>query len=414
MATETKTHESAPDTKQEAVSGVEHTAKKEVKTLKEFFTKFNNDWVMNFASGLAFNLLTSIFPIVIAIISIAGFFVGSLNPAGKQMLIDNITHAFPPPISNQNVLQPALNSLSKEAGFLSIIAILLAIFGGSRLFVTMEGYFDIIYHTRPRDVIPQNIMAVLMLLLFVVLTPLMVLAPSGPALLLSLLQATPLGSIPGSKIIFGLGGPLGGVLVAWILFEAIYIVVPNQRISFRNSWVGALVAAIALEIYLLLFPFYVSHFLTSDTGTVGFAVILLFFFYYFAVILLLGAEINAYFREGVRVTPDNIPVMIHKLTSHLPTSEEAVQQQAAASHKEEEPKSIHPKHEATATAQSNTGTTVQPGAPHEQNHTEQATHASKKKRSSAQSSSRTPALIEAVAGTALAFVVTLFRMGRKK
>src|SRR5947209_7686449 len=338
MATETKARESAPDAKQEVVSGVEHTAQKEVKTFKEFFTKFNNDWLMNFASGLDFNLLTSIFPNVIAIISIAEFFVGSLNPTGKQMLIDNITHIFPPPISNQNVLQPALNSLSKEAGYLSIIAILLAIFGGSRLFVTMEGYFDIIYHTRPRDVIPQNIMAVLMLLLFVVLTPLMVLAPSGPALLLSLLQATPLGSIPGSKIIFGLGGPLGGVLVAWILFEAIYIVVPNQRISFRNSWVGALVAAIALEIYLLLFPFYVSHFLTSDTGTVGFAVILLFFFYYFAVILLLGAEINAYFREGVRVTPDNIPVMIHNLTSHLPTSEEAVQQQASASHKDEDPK----------------------------------------------------------------------------
>src|SRR5207237_8566484 len=173
---------------------------KEVKTLKEFFTKFNNDWVMNFASGLAFNLLTSIFPIVIAILSIAGFFVGSLDPAGRDTLKHSIESAFPPPISSENVLGPALNQLQKNAGFLSIIAILLAIFGGSRLFVTMEGYFDIIYHTRPRDVIPQNIMAVLMLLLFVVLTPLMVLAPSAPAPLLSLLQATPLRRIPGSII----------------------------------------------------------------------------------------------------------------------------------------------------------------------------------------------------------------------
>ncbi len=414
MATETKTHESAPDTKQEVVSGVEHTAKKEVKPLQGFFTKFNNDWVMNFASGLAFNLLTSIFPIVIAIISIAGFFVGSLDPTGKQMLIDNITHAFPPPISNQNVLQPALNSLSKEAGFLSIIAILLAIFGGSRLFVSMEGYFDIIYHTRPRDVIPLNIMAVLMLLLFVVLIPLMVFTATLPALVVNLLKATPLNTIPYIGLLFTVIGILGGIFVTWIFFEAIYIVVPNQHISFRNSWPGALVAAIALQIYLVLFPFYVSHFLTSDTGTIGFAVILLFFFYYFAVILLLGAEINAYFVEGVRVTPDNLAVMVHKLTSHLPTSEEAVQQQASASHKDEEPKSIRPKHEVAATAQSNTGTAIQPGAPHEQNYMEQATHTSKKKRSSSQGSSRVPALIEAVAGTALAFVVTLFRMRRKK
>jgi YihY family inner membrane protein len=414
MATETKTQASALDTKHEVVTEAEQTPKKEVKTLKEFFTKFNNDWVMNFASGLAFNLLTSIFPIVIAIISIAGFFVGSLDPTGKQMLIQQITNAFPPPISNQNVLEPALNSLSKQAGILSIIAILLAIFGGSRLFVSMESYFDIIYHTRPRDVIPQNIMAVLMLLLFVVLIPVMVFAATLPALVVNLLKVTPLNTIPYIGLLFALIGILGGIFVAWIFFEAVYIVVPNQRISFRNSWIGALVAAIALQIYLTLFPFYVSHFLTSDTGTVGFAIILLFFFYYFAVILLLGAEINAYFAEGVRVTPDNLAVMVHKLTSHLATSEQDVQKQASASHKDEEPKSIRPKHEATATAQSKNGTAVQPGAFDEQTHTEQATHTSKKKQSTSQGSSRMFALIEAVAGTALAFVVTLFRMRSKK
>ena len=49
------------------------------------------------------------------------------------------------------------------------------------------------------------------------------------------------------------------------------------------------------------------------------------------MILLLGAEINAFFAEGVRVTPNNLAVMIHELTSHLPTSEQAVQQEAAVS-----------------------------------------------------------------------------------
>jgi uncharacterized BrkB/YihY/UPF0761 family membrane protein len=32
----------------------------------------------------------------------------------------------------------------------------------------------------------------------------------------------------------------------------------------------------------------------------GFTAILLVFYYYFAVILLLGAEVNAFFAEGVR------------------------------------------------------------------------------------------------------------------
>src|SRR5205807_1885029 len=78
----------------------------------------------------------------------------------------------------------------------------------------------------------------------------------------------------------------------------------------------------------------------------GFAVILLFFFYYFAVILLLGAEVNAFFAEHVRATPADIPTMIHQVTSHLPTSEQAVEEQAALDHKQESPKEILPRDEA--------------------------------------------------------------------
>src|SRR2546426_517346 len=286
MATQTK----EPHTEQQITSEPIQAVEKDIKSLQAFWTKFNNDWVMNFAAGLAFNLITAIFPIVIAIIAIAGFIFGWLDPAIRDNLINGIQNVFPPPINQGNILGPALTSLSKNAGFLAIIAVLLAIFGGSRLFVSLEGYFDIIYHTRPRDLIRQNIMALIMLLLFIILIPLMVFASSIPAIVQSLL-ATLLGNFPGRGLIFSLIGILASLLFAWILFEAIYIVVPNQHISFRNSWRGAVAAAVALQIYLIVFPFYVTHFLSNNTGQAGFAVILLLFFYYFAVILLVGAEI---------------------------------------------------------------------------------------------------------------------------
>ncbi len=282
---------------------------------------------MNFAAGLAFNLITAIFPVIIALIAIAGFIFQSFIPSIQQDLITRIQSVFPPPISSGNLLAPALTSLSKNAGFLAIIAVLVAIFGGSRLFVSIEGYFSIIYHTRQRNLILQNGMALAMLLLFIILVPLMVFASSIPAIVQSLLAAL-LGNFPGLDLIFSLIGIVASLLFTWILFEAIYIVVPNQHISFRNSWRGAAVAAIAVDIYLYLFPFYVTHFLSNDTGKTGFAVILLFFFYYFAVILLLGAEINAFFAEGVRATPDNVAAMVHELTNHLPTSKEQRQEQA--------------------------------------------------------------------------------------
>jgi membrane protein len=418
MSTQTKA--SAAKTATQKTSEAKQVAEKDVNSLKAFFTKFNNDWVMTFAAGLAFNLITAIFPILIALIAIAGFIFGSFDPGFQVNLISHIQSVFPPPINKGNVLGPALTTLSKNAGFFAFIAILLAIFGGSRLFVSIEGYFSIIYHTRQRTVVRQNIMALVMLLLFIILIPLMVFASSIPAIVQSILQATPLHQIPGYGFIFTAIGILTGLVIAWILFEAIYIVVPNQHISFRNSWRGAVLAAVALSIYLYLFPFYVTHFLRNDTGQVGFAVILLFFFYYFAVILLVGAEINAFFAEGIRATPEPLTTMVHQYTSHLQTSKKAIEEQAPPSHKNEEPKDIRPKNEtgeqenhASTAESSQAQIDTQPASFNQTNHTRK--HTQKDKHKSSSPATSTPFILaEALAGTTLAFVVQFFNLKPKK
>lgn len=405
---------------------VVQTVEKDIKPFTAFLNKVNNDWVMNFAAGLAFNILTAIVPIVIAIVSITGLVIGGLNPAAQTQLIARLSSLFPSTLApnGQNVLAPALTSLSKNAGLLGVIAILMAIFGGSRLFVSMEGYFDVIYHTRQRDLVKQNIMALIMMLVFVVLVPVIVFAGSGPALVFSLLRATPLGKVPGIDLLFGLGGIVAGVFFAWIFFLVIYIVVPNQRISFRHSWLGALIAAVLVQIYLTLFPFYVTHFLgnyASSAGTTGFAIILLFFLYYFSVILLLGAEINAFFAEKIRATPENIPAMIHRLTSHLPTSEPEIKAEASASHKGEEPKKILPQSKVQQLeSQARTGNeqhanrqgtgselSVQPAYQHNHPTTE-------KKQGSAPKSATRSSAIGVVAGAALAVLLETLRLRKKE
>jgi len=363
--------------------------------------------------------LTAIFPILIALLGIFGFVVGGLAPGAEQQLISGIQSIFPPQIQAGHLLQPVFNSLNKNAVPLIILAILTALFGGSRLFISMEGYFDIIFHTRPRDVIKQNIMAFSMLLIFIVLVPIMVFGGALPALVVSILKATPLNQVPGSGLLFTLIGIGFGVFFAWVLFEAIYIVVPNQHISFRKSWLGAVVAAVGIEIYLVLFPFYVTHFMNTYTGTAGFAVILLFFFYYFSVILLLGAEVNAFFAEKIRATPANIPTMIHEMTSHLMKSEEAVQEQASVSHKGEQPKDILPKSEARnlkqqaqAATQSDgraAGAQEQVQAPSEAEHNKH-----KKGKAGTSATSRGFTIIEVLAGTALAFIIELFHLRKGK
>jgi membrane protein len=292
-----------------------HVLEEGFQQMQKFITKFNNDWVMSSAAGLAYNLLVALTPIAIALISILGFIVGGLSPDAQKQLINHIQQIFSLTSSSVNVLQPALTSLSKNAGFLGIIAVIAALFGGSRLFIAIENYFDIIYRTIPRKPIRQNIMALLMLLVYIILTPFMIFASSVPALLLALVNST-LNQIPGvaqftqNSPLLSIAGILGSLLVSWIFFEVTYLVVPNQKISFKNSWKGAVISAILLQFFLVLFPLYTSHFMSNYTGQAGFAVIFLVFLYYFAVILLLGAEVNAYFAEGVQPLPTNVAAVL--------------------------------------------------------------------------------------------------------
>lgn len=320
------------------------TIKKGFRTLGMFWIKFNNDWSWNLAAGLAYNLLLSMFPLVIALLAILGFFLRQPDPTAYDQVLNQIEQIFPAATSSESIIKTALEHLAKNSGLLGIFALVLAIFNGSRLFLFMEGSLDVIYHVRPRGIIAQNAVAIIMLLLFVVLIPLAIFASAVPAFIVSFLPQTPLNQIPVKSILLGISGIVGGLIAGYMLFQAIYMIVPNQRISFRHSWPGAVVAAVLLELYLALFPLYVTYFLGSFAGTLG-LLILLIFFYYFAMILFLGAEVNAFFVEGIRSTPNDLATMVHLVTSHLPTSEKDVKEQASSSHKNEVPKEIRPQPE---------------------------------------------------------------------
>jgi len=83
MATQTQEASARTELKLEhqKTSEAKQTAEKGVKSLQAFWTKITNDWVMNFAAGLALNLITAIFPIAIALIAIAGLIFGSFDPS---------------------------------------------------------------------------------------------------------------------------------------------------------------------------------------------------------------------------------------------------------------------------------------------------------------------------------------------
>ncbi len=299
------TRRQAVNTAQRGASSAAHTVTRSAGSAKEFAKKIQNDWVVHLAQALAFSLLTALVPIAVLLLGIFGVFLGSLSKSASMQLTNHLTQALKStPLSSGDVVQSALDKLHSASGLLIFVAIVVAIIFGSRLFVLMEMCFDVIYRLQPRSSVQKNVIAIGMLILFMILIPFLVLASTVPGLVLSILQNTAIGSNNAVTNVFGV---IASLIVSFMLFEIFYVFIPNRTENvqsvmhrFSTSWKGAAVAAVVLQLMLLFFPLYTTYFTKGYVGQVGLVLVVVAFFYLFALIILLGAEVNAFYEEGVR------------------------------------------------------------------------------------------------------------------
>jgi Diacylglycerol kinase catalytic domain len=115
-----------------------------------------------------------------------------------------------------------------------------------------------------------------MLLLFVTLTPIVVLTSAAPMFLLSLWHNVPAASTPDSSLIFRVASIAGSIIFSLILFQAIYVLIPHRHVTLQtlgrhihHSWRGALVSTAFMQLGLQLFPLYATLFLSNYIGQVG-------------------------------------------------------------------------------------------------------------------------------------------------
>ncbi|HWE63243.1 MAG TPA: YihY/virulence factor BrkB family protein, partial [Chloroflexota bacterium] len=180
------------------------------------------------------------------------------------------------------------------SGPLALITIIGLLWGGTNLFGSIENAFAFIYRVKTRDLLLQKVMALLLILLFVVLLPL-----SFVSSLLLGAATTTLGSImpgyldgPFSAVV----GFIAGLFALFLLFVAIYTIVPNRPVAWRHAWRGALIASVAMLLVNTAFPFYAAHFIGQrqyGAATIGTVIITITWVWFFSLVLLLGAQINA-------------------------------------------------------------------------------------------------------------------------
>jgi len=283
---------------------------KDVKPYEQLLIKCKDDWIHHLAQALSFSLLTNLVAIAILLLAIVHVIQVNLDKQAQQMLTGGLESIIPQPLSLPvgDVVNKAFDTLSHASAIAVFFIILPAILFGSFLFSLMESCFDVIYHLPPRPFVRRHLVAIIMLLLFAVLTPIIILASAAPSFILSLLNVVP----PG-HVVFRLASIAGSTIFSLILFQTIYVLVPYRHVTFQtlgrhihNSWRGTLVSTVAMQLGLQLFPIYANSFLNSYIGQVGFVVIMLLFFYLFALVLLLGAEVNAFYAEGIHVPKSDL------------------------------------------------------------------------------------------------------------
>ena len=270
---------------------------KDIKPLEKLFIKCKEDWIHHLAQALAFSLLTILVPITVLLLVAFGAISWWLDAPTQHMLTIRLESIMPAPFSAPatEMLSKAFDAYSHASIFAEFIIVVLAILFGSFFFSLLELCFDVIYH-----------------LIGTALTSILILASVAPTIFLTLLFPVQVSSIHNS-VFLHISSYIGSIFISLVLFQAIYVMVPHRHITFRTlghhigkSWRGALVSTAVMQLFLVLFPIYATLFMNNYIGEVGFVLILLLFFYIFMLILLLGAEINAFFAEGIRVPQSDL------------------------------------------------------------------------------------------------------------
>jgi membrane protein len=97
--------------------------------------------------------------------------------------------------------------------------------------------------------------------------------------------------LPFGKVILSVVNTVVSIALLSVLFAAIYKVLPDTTLQWRDVIVGSVVTAILFTIGKSLIGWYIgSSAVASGFGAAGALIVLLFWVYYSAQIFLLGAE----------------------------------------------------------------------------------------------------------------------------
>jgi membrane protein len=201
----------------------------------------------------------------------------------------------------QNADQPKLAS---AAGILSFLTL---IWGSTNLFAQLQNSLNKIWNVKrkPGGGIWATIRSRLLSFTMVLGVAFMLLVSLVIGAILTTVVDFGHGLLPGADWIWEVVNFLVSFGVTTFLFAAIFKVLPDTDISWRDVWLGAVVTALLFTIGKYLLGLYLAN-AGNAYGAVGSVVVFLLWVFYSAQILFMGAEFTQVYARlfGRGIRPD--------------------------------------------------------------------------------------------------------------
>ncbi len=264
-------------------------------TFKRTLTEFQEDNLTDWAAALTYYGLLSLFPALIAMVSLIGIFGDPTTTTAK--LTEIITEIGPE--SGAETFEGPIKSIVENqsaAGFAFVFGLAVALWSASGYVGAFTRASNIIYETpegrpfwklRPLQIAVTLAMIVMMALLALGLVL------TGPVVEA---VANPIGLSSTAVDVWNIAKWPVMAAIFILMVDVLYYTTPNVKIrGFKWVTPGALVAIVVWAIASALFAFYVSNFSSYDKtyGTLAGLVVLLLWFWITNLAILFGHQMNA-------------------------------------------------------------------------------------------------------------------------
>ena len=262
--------------------------------LRDTVAAFLQDRATLYAAGLAYYTVFSLAPLLVFVVTVAGFFIG--RSAASEQIVFQLQLIVGEELGGfLEELLGALNDRS-SAGTITLISLAGLIFGATGIFNQIKNSVNILWGLVPRrprgardylHLVRSRAIPFLMVFLFGLLLSAVVLIDT----ILGVVQSRLAVFFPElAELLPSLGRFVVPTLTLFT-FALIYKLLPDARVRWRDIWPGALLATVLFLVGRYLLVLFLDYSNTASAfGAAGSLGVLLVWVFFSANILLLGAE----------------------------------------------------------------------------------------------------------------------------